>query len=257
MTGLELIYQVMHTPKSSKHMKDIVVKLDPSKVFDTVEWPFILHVMELLAFPSHLITLIHKCLTSTSLVVRYNHTKIVYFHPLRGLHQWDPLSSFLFILCIKGLSTMIKHSHINNRWQALIIKKQMSNIIHLAFVDDILLFYQGTNDGNAQFLRGLDQFCSIPSQKINFNKSQIIFSIYATQHFKDSTYASLIMTSMGEIGTYLGIPFTQSRQQCLLYKPTLQKLKFRVNFWHHKLLSKVGRLIMIQSVLQAKPLHLM
>lgn len=81
LAGLELIHQIIHAPKSNKHMINIAIKLDLSKAFDRIKWSFVLQIIDKLAFPHHFIKLIEFCLNSTSIFIRYNQTKTSYFDP--------------------------------------------------------------------------------------------------------------------------------------------------------------------------------
>ena len=64
------------------------------------------------------------------------------------------------------------------------------------------------------------------------------------------------MALLKDHNAYLGIPFTLTRRQTHLFQPLLQKVNLKVDAWK-KYLSKAGKLIMIKSILQAIPLHLM
>lgn len=69
--------------------------------------------------------------------------------------------------------------------------------------------------------------------------------------------STLNMTLLVDKGTYLGIPFMTSKIQSNIFQPIIQKLSLKNASWHQQYLSKAERLIMIQLVLQAIPLHVM
>lgn len=127
LTGLELIHHIVYSPLSKDHQLNLAIKLDLSKAFDGVEWSFLLTLMDSLGFPHHLKSFIYHCIRSTRICVKYNQTKISYFHPSRGLRQGDPLSPLLFLLCIQGLFFFINDSFSRNNWQPLKFKKKTCN----------------------------------------------------------------------------------------------------------------------------------
>lgn len=85
LAGLELIHQVVYASNSRNHRANIAIKLDLSKAFDHVEWDFLINIMQKLEFPAHFIHLIHHCLCSTQISIRFNSQKTSYFKPTQGL----------------------------------------------------------------------------------------------------------------------------------------------------------------------------
>ena len=63
--------------------------------------------MKKLGFHDSWICLIMRCITSISYSVLINGVAYGNNIPLRGLRQGDPLSSYLFLLCADGFSSLI------------------------------------------------------------------------------------------------------------------------------------------------------
>lgn len=63
--------------------------------------------MESVGLSPHLTHLIMCCVTSTSMRVLFNGVKIEAFTPSRGIKQGDPLSPYLFVLCVERLAYFI------------------------------------------------------------------------------------------------------------------------------------------------------
>ena len=104
-----IAFEMMHYLEHKKEGKDcyMTIKLDMSKAYDRIEWGFIEQVMRKMGFHEKWIGLIMRCITTVSYSVLINgvaHGNIV---PSRGLHQGDPLSSYLFLLCADGFSSLI------------------------------------------------------------------------------------------------------------------------------------------------------
>ena len=97
------------------------------------------------------------------------------FNHSRGIHQGDPLSPYIFVLCIEKLSQLISLVVSHNVWEPITLSTRGPKISHLYFVDDLVLFAKASVD-QVQVIKGiLDLFCKSFGQKVNLNKSCIFF----------------------------------------------------------------------------------
>ena len=95
--------------KRSKRKKgDIALKLDKSKAYDWVEWDFLREIMKKMGFEDHWISLVKRSITTSSFSFLINGEVKGNVVPSRGLCQGCPLSSYLFLLCVEGLSAILK-----------------------------------------------------------------------------------------------------------------------------------------------------
>lgn len=88
----------------------MTLKLDMSKSYDRVEWGCLDTIMEKLGFHSKWRELMMQCITSVTYSVRINGSPQGRIIPSLGLCQRDPLSPYLFLICVEGLLALIKKS---------------------------------------------------------------------------------------------------------------------------------------------------
>ena len=97
--------------------------------------------------------------------------------PTRGIRQGDPLSPFLFLLCMEGLHSLISKVEREGAIHGFGLSKRSPKLIHLLFADDSLLFYRSNRSECQKVLEILAQYESLLGQQINKGKTTIFFSL--------------------------------------------------------------------------------
>jgi len=106
------------------------------------------------------------CFTSVSFVVLINGATSPFFISKKGLHMGCPLSPLLFLLVAEGLSKAIANVLITRDFQGIQIASGM-RIMHLLFVDDVLIFCSGQVQDAEVLAEFLSLFHSATGMQLN------------------------------------------------------------------------------------------
>jgi len=97
----------------------ILLKLDISKAFDSVSWPFLIEILQHLGLGQIWRDILCGLLSSSSTQVLLNGIPGKHIYHQRGLRQGDPLSPMLFILVMDVLGYMISQAETDSLLQPL------------------------------------------------------------------------------------------------------------------------------------------
>ena len=120
-----------------------MIKIDLSKAYDRVSWLYLRMLLTHVGFCYEFVRWIMACISSVSFAVLINGVASPFFQAGRGLRQGSPLSPLLFLLVAEGLSRFILASKAEGSFRGIAIS-QVLYITHLLFVDDIMIFTNGS-----------------------------------------------------------------------------------------------------------------
>ena len=105
-----MTFETIHhiSQKNGGKIGEMALKLDMNKAYDRVEWVWLNKAMEKLGFADRIRDLIMRCVSTVTYSVKINGVPRGHIIPFRGIHQGDPLSPYLFLLCAEGLSALIQ-----------------------------------------------------------------------------------------------------------------------------------------------------
>ena len=123
---------MIHSMRSMKGRKGFMaIKIDFEKASDRVKWSFILDCSRELNIPGGVIDLLEWCISSPSLQILWNCSKLVQFNPSRGLRQGDPISPYLFVIGMEILAHLIQEQMNKGEWEPIKLNKEWPSISHL------------------------------------------------------------------------------------------------------------------------------
>ncbi|XP_074320432.1 uncharacterized protein LOC141657179 [Silene latifolia] len=249
------ILHSMHTSKSK--LGWFALKLDLEKAFDRLEWDFVRTCLIAVNIDPETISLIMSCISTTSAFVTFNGTPLDTFTPSRGIRQGDPLSPYLFIICMEALSRLIHQACNNSDWIPFPLGKGGVSFSHLLFADDILVFGRTSERNLCALQDTILSFCSDSGQKINCSKSKITFSKLTPPSEATLFEDALGIKKTNTLGTYLGFPLLSKKPKRSDLNFILDNIKSKLASWKSKFLSRAGRICLIKSTINAIPNHAM
>ncbi|GAU37589.1 hypothetical protein TSUD_365100 [Trifolium subterraneum] len=253
-----ILQEIIYNMQKSKAKKgDVAYKIDLEKAYDNVNWNFLRSCLHDFGFPQLTVKLIMHCVSSSSLSLIWNGKRLPNFSPTRGLRQGDPLSPYLFVLCMEKLSLAISAAVQNNSWKPLQISKNGPRFSHLFFADDVLLFSKATCAQGRVMANLFNNFSKASGLRINCAKSRALFSKGVTRRKVDKMTTLSNIRSTTSLGKYLGFPMISGRAKKEDFNFILDKINSRLASWKNKFLNKLGRVTLAKSVLNSIPTYYM
>ncbi|XP_058784174.1 uncharacterized mitochondrial protein AtMg01250-like [Vicia villosa] len=109
MDGVLLVNEIIDWSKRKKR-SCLLLKVDFEKAYDSVSWNYLRHQMKLMGFGRKWMSWMEACVFSSHMSILVNGSATKEFTVQRGLRQGDPLSPFLFVLVMEGLTSIVKKS---------------------------------------------------------------------------------------------------------------------------------------------------
>ncbi|BFG33690.1 hypothetical protein CerSpe_199640 [Prunus speciosa] len=256
--NIVIAQELMHKFQASKGKKGFVAwKIDLSKAYDKLNWNFINNVLTEVGLPRNLIQLIMACISTVKYQVCVNGELTEAFRPSNGIRQGDPLSPYLFVLCIEKLSHIIFNAVMRKNWKPVKSSQSGVSVSHLFFADDLILFAEASPKQARIMKNCLDSFCQMSGQTVNFDKSAIFCSPNTGTAIAKEISCICGSPLTDNLGIYLGMPLVHSRVTRHTHNRLVDRVHKRLASWKGKLLSLAGRATMIQAVTAAIPIYAM
>lgn len=152
----------------------MLLKIDRSKAFDKLIWIYIQKILAAFGYSPPWVRWVMNIVSSTFLSILVNGIPSRPFNPSGGIHQGDPLSTFLFVLMVEGLGCIINNAFQTQQLRGILVHDSPA-ITHQQFVDESMLFGHPSVQEELMFKSILDDYSEASGANINTAKSQIFF----------------------------------------------------------------------------------
>ena len=139
----------------------MALKIDLEKAYDKLEWSFIKDMLIRFNLPRKLIDLIMSCISSISTSLLFNGGALEPFLPTKRIRQGDPLSPYIFIMCMDYLGQLIQERCEDKFWIPVKASRRGPAFLHLFFANDLVLFAKANMENCLVIREVLDEFCSL------------------------------------------------------------------------------------------------
>lgn len=138
------------------------------------------------------------------------------------------MSPYLFLLCVEVLSQMFDRAQLSGSFQGMCLARQCPLVSHLLFADDSLYFSRATMEDVTSLASIFYQYEQISGQKVNYDKSSIIFGKRIDPQLRQQIHHVLRIQKLGGPGKYLGLPKAFSRSNVSDFQGIVQSVKNQI-----------------------------
>ncbi|KAJ9704891.1 hypothetical protein PVL29_003103 [Vitis rotundifolia] len=238
--------------------KGLICKLDIEKAYDSINWQFLMKVLEKMGFGHKWRGWIWSCLSSAKFSVLINGVPAGFFPSSKGLRQGDPLSPYLFVMGMEVLDVLIRRAVEGGFLSGCNIRggrRPPLHIAHLFFADDTIVFCEPNKEHLTYLSWILFWFEAASGLRINLAKSEII-PVGEVDEIEE--LAVEIGCKVGTLPSlYLGLPLGAPSRASSVWDGIEERFRRRLALWKRQYISKGGRVTLIKSTLASMPIYQM
>jgi len=177
--------------------------------------------------------------------------KTLFFQASRDLRQGFPLSPYLFLLIVEGLSRALSQVWRSRKFQGVVISNRIV-ITHLLFVDDILLFRVGTMRKTRYVKEILDLYTWATGMVIKCDKSSLYtYGIYEQSTNNITRLLDILSRDLDSGLKYMGFVLNPHKYWSADWKWLVDNIERRITQWCNRWISRDGRLFLVKIVIEA------
>ena len=152
---------------------------------------------------------------------------------------------------------MIRNAMTTSALHGLKIARTAPPVSHLLFADDCIIFSRATREEALAISNILQSYESASGQKVNLDKSQLLFSQNVPSTRSIELVELLNVTATESFEKYLGLPAVIGKSKNQVFAFVKDRVWKKLKGWKEKYLSRAGKEVLIKSVVQVIPSYVM
>ena len=249
--NIRTIYDILFETKQ-QNIPGLLVSVDFQQAFDTVSWKFIEKTLDYFNFGPSIKRWIKFFQTGAQSSILQNGHLSESFVLERGCRQGDPISPYIFILCVEILGKMVRN---DNKLRGIVINNKEFKLCQYA--DDTQLFLDGSEKSLHQLMFILKKFYKMSGLKINVDKTKALW-IGAMGKSEKRLCNEYNLDWEQKPLKILGVTFTSEVFDVWDHNldDIVHKVNSLINTWSKRRLTLPGKITVIKSLMLSKFTHL-
>ncbi|RVW46326.1 LINE-1 reverse transcriptase-like [Vitis vinifera] len=236
--------------------KGLICKLDIEKAYDSINWSFLMKVLQKMGFGTRWMEWIWWCISTAKFSLLVNGVPTGFFPSSKGLRQGDPLSPYLFVMGMEVLSALIRRAVGGGFVSGYNLKGRgglVMEVSHLLFADDTIIFCEAKKEYLTSLSWILAWFEAASGLRINLAKS-VLIPIGEVEEIEEM--AVELGCKVGALpSVYLGLPLGVHHKAISMWDGVEERMRRRLALWKRQYIFKGGRITLIKSTLASIPIY--
>jgi hypothetical protein len=249
-------FEYIHQCHYSKR-QIIILKLDFTKAFDTVEHTPIIQMMKHIGFSNNWLDWTQKILgtacTKILLKILLNRVLGKNIHCKSGVRQGDPFSSLLFVLATDLLRCIINKAHAQALFQLPISSRDGYGYPIIQYTDDTILIMKASQRELLCLKAILETFAQVTGLRVNHGKYCLVpLNMDAEQA---SLLAGVFGCKLQDMSfTYLGLSMGTTKHRVEPFAPLMNRVERQLTVIS-SMITQAGKLQLVNSILSSLPTY--